>query len=201
MEGTMKGLGVPIGWFIGLIVLMMLALWFKVLGTAESIQIFLMFTLVLVTAQYAVSTHKMAELSKSEQEWTMRPYISLKGEISEEAVHSEELDYIRLTLVLTNQGRTPTKNVVVNYEFQSAKLPIITQEGNFMCEDMFGDTPCTCVFELSDEMRSRLEKNEQVRFKMKVTYRSVFGKEHQTIYRCWRNAPTKEWVAEHCEWT
>jgi len=184
------------------------AVLFTALRLFEGLQILIMYTLVLVTAQYAKSaaeqagaSKKMAELSKSEQEWAMRPYISLKGEISEEAVHSEELDYIRLTLMITNQGRTPTQNVVVNYEFQSAKPPIITQEGNFMCEDMFGDIPCTCIFELSDEMRSRLEKNEQVRFKMKVTYRSVLGKEHQTIYRWWRNAPTKEWVTEHCEWT
>lgn len=71
----MKVLGVAIGWFIGLIVLMALALWFKVLGTAESIQIFLMLTLVLVTIQYATSTHKMAKAMESESA-TRRPYLN-----------------------------------------------------------------------------------------------------------------------------
>ena len=71
----MIGLGVPIGWLIGLIAIVV-AIMFDLLDLAQGIQILIMFGLLLVTAQYATSTHRMAKEMEVESA-TRRPYLNL----------------------------------------------------------------------------------------------------------------------------
>lgn len=59
----MKGLGVPIGWLIGLIAIVV-AIMFDLLDLAQGIQILIMFGLLLVTAQYAKSAAEQAGASR-----------------------------------------------------------------------------------------------------------------------------------------
>ena len=62
-------------WLVGMVAIV-LAVGFNVLTLAEGLQILIMYTLVLVTAQYATSTHRMAKEMEVES-GTRRPYLNL----------------------------------------------------------------------------------------------------------------------------
>lgn len=66
----------PLLWVVGLAVMVVLATKFKLLSLYEGIQVLLMYTLVLVTAQYAASTDRMAKEMQAESA-TRRPYLNL----------------------------------------------------------------------------------------------------------------------------
>ena len=61
-------------WLVGMVVIV-LTVGFKFLTLAEGLQILIMYTLVLVTAQYATSTHKMAEEMKLTRKMQAMPSI------------------------------------------------------------------------------------------------------------------------------
>jgi len=97
----MKGLKVPLieigiaGVIIGL------AIWFRLLGLGEAIQILLMLGLVFVTAWYAESTHRMAKAMEAESA-TRRPYLNLDNWHLPDPTNLN-----RWRVNLTNFGNTP----------------------------------------------------------------------------------------------
>ena len=83
----MKKLGIPLGWLIGLVAIVV-AIKFDILEVAEGIQILIMFGLLLVTAQYAKSaadqtgaSRKMAQEMEQQRIEAACPALSLRPEL------------------------------------------------------------------------------------------------------------------------
>ncbi|MBA7540356.1 hypothetical protein ES705_32653 [subsurface metagenome] len=66
-------------WLVGMVAIVLVA-GFNVLTLAESLQILIMYTLVLITAQYATSTRKMVEEMEQQRIEVARPSLSLRPE-------------------------------------------------------------------------------------------------------------------------
>ena len=103
----MKKLAFPTGWLIGLLIVIFLALGIKLLTLNESIQIILMFTLVIVTTQYAMSTHKMAEEMELTRKTQNKPSL---------IAYFDNPQSILLELVVKNIGYGIAKDVKLKIE-------------------------------------------------------------------------------------
>ena len=171
---AMKGLGVPIGGLIGLVVIVV-AFMFKLLGLAECIQILIMLGLVFVTAQYAKSaaeqtgaSRKMAEEMQESRFASLQPIIVMGRTIEQGPIKDARI-IVEQTIIsdrtwLCNVGPGPALNLHFFLKEPNRKNPSGTFSGKGLKALGPGE-----VHQLGIE--KRLSSHDLV-----VEYEDVFGR-------------------------
>ncbi len=161
---SIRNWSVP-SWFIGMVAIMV-AIMFDALKIAEGLQLLLMYTLVLVTAEYAKSTQKMAKAMEAESS-TRRPYLNLDN------WHLPDTTNQNLWRVnLRNFGATPAYAVqleakprlsgyqgTLQAQFTGASALIMPSQWNQWTIDL-GSTP-----EIASKQHTRLEVEFVIRYR------------------------------------